>query len=281
MLNSIKLFFEELESNDISYCHWKSNEHLAPALEGDTDLDMIFLPEQRAKLEEVLNKCNMKRFRDMPLMQYNAVEDFIGFDVETAKIWHLHLHYRLTFGEKHLKGYTISNWGRKLIENRILSDNGIYTSCYEDELVLLLVRLALKVRYRDLFNNIGNDEIKELNWLLERINNEKLSERLHVFLNDEVGYEIEKYIRKTPRKMRSLLRVQRILRHQLESYTSYSKITSFFARERREFAWLIGAVLRHGGFNPTKPSRRVSPSGGCAVAFVGSDGAENLLQFLI
>ncbi|WP_279122474.1 hypothetical protein [Holdemania filiformis] len=273
MLRSIKLFFEELEANEILYCHWKSNEHLLPALEGETDLDMLFLPEQRAKLEEVLNKFNMKRFRDMPLMQYNAVEDFIGFDVETAKIWHLHLHYRLTLGEKHLKGYTISNWGRWLIENRILSENKVYTSCFEDELILLLSRIALKIRFRDLLSNIGDDETKELTWLLERIDNRKLQERLHLFLGDEARCEMEKQIQKIPVKMRTLLKLQKILRHQLEPFTSYTQISSFFARERREFAWLIGAVLRHGGFNPTKPSRRVSPSGGCAVAFVGSDGA--------
>lgn len=53
MLKTIKDMLEALEINDIQYCHWKSNEHLEPALNGDTDLDMLFLPEQRSIVDKV------------------------------------------------------------------------------------------------------------------------------------------------------------------------------------------------------------------------------------
>ena len=118
MLKSIHQMFEAFEKSGIEYCHWKSNEHLAEALDGETDLDILFLPEQRAMLDCVLNQCGLKRFRAVQLMQYNAIEDYIGFDEATAKIWHLHLHYRLTLGEKHLKGYTVAPWGDYLLQNK-------------------------------------------------------------------------------------------------------------------------------------------------------------------
>ena len=79
MLKSIKQMLDAFEENKIIYCHWKSNEHLAPALVGDTDLDMLFLPEQRSEIDRVLNECGLKRFRATPLMQYKGIEDYIGF----------------------------------------------------------------------------------------------------------------------------------------------------------------------------------------------------------
>src|SRR5690625_2836258 len=149
MLSSIRKMLLSFEEKDISYCHYKSNEHLSESLKGDTDLDILFSSSQRSEIEEILARCGLKRFRATPQMQYNAIEDFIGFDQETAKIWHLHLHYRLTLGEKHLKGYT-TNWTDYILENRIYNNEAeIYCSDPNDEYFLLLVRIALKLRWRD------------------------------------------------------------------------------------------------------------------------------------
>lgn len=149
MLISIKRMLDAFEQKGIVYCHWKSNEHLAEALTGDTDLDVLFAPEQRSLLDATLNECGLKRFRSTPLMQYNAIEDFIGFDEEEGKIWHLHTHYRMTLGENHLKGYTITPWTKIILDNRRWDESGIWCSAIEDELVLLVVRMTMKLRCRD------------------------------------------------------------------------------------------------------------------------------------
>ena len=125
MIESIERLLKALDENNINYCHWKSNEHLGEALDGDTDLDVLFDPAQRSELEHVFSECGLKRFRATPQMQYNAIEDYIGFDQETAKIWHVHTHYRMTLGEKHLKGYTITPWGPILLKDRIRVEEGI------------------------------------------------------------------------------------------------------------------------------------------------------------
>ena len=62
MLKSIKQMLDAFEDKNIKYCHWKSNEHLESALMGDTDLDMLFFSEQRSKLDEVLNACDLIGF---------------------------------------------------------------------------------------------------------------------------------------------------------------------------------------------------------------------------
>lgn len=273
MLKSIKKMLDAFEENNILYCHWKSNEHIEPALVGDTDLDMLFLPEQRSIIDKVLNECGLKRFRAMPLMQYNAIEDFIGFDVETAKIWHLHTHYRMTLGEKHLKGYTVTPWGYKIIENRIWDKNGIYTSCFEDEYIFLLVRNSMKLRWRDFGKNISKDDIAEFTWLKERINSEKLVEHARQYLGDKSADEVIKLTKQELKSKSQMNKLHNILREELKIYTGYSRIGSWWIRSKRELYWLVGAVTRHMGLKTNKPNRRLSPSGGCVVAFLGCDGA--------
>lgn len=141
-------------------------EKLLEALDGETDLDVLFEPAQRTELERVFDECGLKRFRATPLMQYNAIEDFIGFDQEATKIWHIHTHYRMTLAEKHLKGYTITPWGSIILKHRIYDKSGIWTSDPSDELVLLLCRIALKLRWRDSGHSLGKDDQVELAWLL-------------------------------------------------------------------------------------------------------------------
>ena len=273
MLESIRRTFAALDEKGIQYCHWKSNEHLLPALEGDTDLDVVFLPEQRSEIDIVLNSCGLKRFRATPLMQYNGIEDYIGLDVNTAKIWHLHTHYRLTFGESHLKGYTVDYWGRELIKERILSEFSVYTSRAEDELVLLFSRIAMKLRFRDTFRNVSEDDLKETRYLLERVDKESLRSRSIVLIGEKATEEFLRLVGADIKKKRQFKKLKKALKKQLSAFTGYSAFGSFATRLKREIFWASGALKRKKGKKSLKPSRRVSPSGGCVVAFLGSDGA--------
>lgn len=72
LLTSIQNLLKALDDHHITYCHWKSNEHLKEALDGNTDLDMLFDPVHRTEIERVLDECGLKRFRATPLMQYNG-----------------------------------------------------------------------------------------------------------------------------------------------------------------------------------------------------------------
>ncbi len=272
MLDSIKQMLDAFEENKIIYCHWKSNEHLTEALEGDTDLDMLFLPEQRTLLDHVLSGLNMKRFRDVPLMQYNAIEDYIGLDVKTAKIWHLHTHYRMTFGEKHLKGYT-ANWQNQILARRRLDTEGIYCSSYEDEYCLLLIRIAMKLRKRDVGKNLVSDDRTELAWLRERSEKDKVTEIADKWLGIACAEEIRKLLDKEPTKKSEFRALHKKGKKALKPYTGYSSLGSTYMRTRREIFWLFGGAKRRLGMSINKPSRRVSPSGGTVIAFLGCDGA--------
>lgn len=273
MLTSIKRMLSAFEEYGIKYCHWKSNEHLDQALNGDTDLDVLFTPEQRMLLDKVLSECGLKRFRSTPLMQYNAIEDFIGFDFESGKIWHLHTHYRMTLGESHLKGYTITPWNKLLLENRIYDDCGIYISDPNDELILLLCRIALKLRLRDISRNLGNDDIFELKWLKERINYIELKKRAMLFIGNEAANIILKMSKEKLYKKSQFRELQSQLEKDFCLFTGYNRFSSRITRTIRELFWLYGGVMRRLKLNNLAASRRVSPSGGCVVSLLGCDGA--------
>ena len=273
MLKSIRIMLDAFERDNIKYCHWKSNEHLAEALTGDTDLDVLFLSEQRSLLDKVLNECGLKRFRSMPLMQYNAIEDYIGFDEETAKIWHLHNHYRMTLGEKHLKGYTITPWGPYILENRMKDESGVYVSSPEVELVLLIARNALKLRWRDFGKNVGKDDLVEYKWLLKRVDKAALKNHAIQMVGEKGAEKLLALCDGNLKKKSQLRPLFRYLRKELNCFTGFSKCGSRWKRTKREVFWLIGGVKRRMGWNSSKPYRRVSPSGGSVVVFLGCDGA--------
>lgn len=272
MLKTIEEMLKAFDENHIVYCHWKSNEHLTEALNGDTDLDILFLPEQRTKLDHVLSGLGLKRFFDVPLMQYNAIEDYIGLDMETAKIWHLHTHYRMTFGEKHLKGYT-ANWQTTLLKNRRLDDCGVYCTSYADEYFLLLLRMAMKLRKRDVGKNIGSDDLAELAWLNERASKEAVVRTARSFLDEPCAEEIEKLLDTALVRKGQLRKLYKKAKKALKCYTGYSSFGSVCMRTKREIFWLIGGIKRRMGLSINKPYRRISPSGGTVVAFLGCDGA--------
>lgn len=273
MLKSIKRMLDAFEQKGIVYCHWKSNEHLAEALTGDTDLDVLFAPEQRSLLDATLNECGLKRFRSTPLMQYNAIEDFIGFDEEEGKIWHLHTHYRMTLGEKHLKGYTITPWTKIILDNRRWDERGIWCSAIEDELVLLVVRMTMKLRCRDFGHKVGKEDLVELKWLQERADEAKLKAAAEKMVGEKAAPMIIDVLVKGLTKKNQMNKLHKVLLKELKLFTGYSAWGSRWMRTKRELFWLVGGVKRRLGWNSTEANRRVSPSGGLVVSFLGCDGA--------
>lgn len=273
MLSSIEQLLKALDENKITYCHWKSNEHLSPALQGDTDLDVLFDPAQRTELERVLDECGLKRFRATPKMQYNAIEDFIGFDQEAAKIWHLHTHYRMTLGSNHLKEYTITPWGKKLLKDRIRGEENVWTSAPADELVLLLSRVALKLRGRDLGKKLGEDDLCELAWLKKRVTKEKLAASAEKLLGARSRAALLDLYDCDLRKKSQFRKLKKALKKELKPFTGYSSFSAWATRLRREFFWLCGGIKRRLGKNNYAANRRISPAGGLVVAILGCDGA--------
>lgn len=269
--------FDEFHRADIRYCHWKSNEHLAEAMAGDTDFDILVDPAQRRQVEEALLRSQYKRFTAVNGMSYPAVEDYLGFNPETGKLAHIHLHYRLTVGEKHLKGYRLP-WEELLLRTRVWNEvSQVYTAHPEAELLLLLTRAILKIRLRDRLAQLAGKRYfrggmeKEYQWLCERVNPESCGMLCAELFGASARPAGETLLRQTP-DLRSLLAFRRAIAPRLRLYRTYPPATARWLRLVREIAWLKAGVnkrYRHAGV----PLQRTVPSGGILVAFLGADGS--------
>ena len=94
-LQAAVALFAELNEAAIRYCHWKSNIRLDEALAGRTDLDLLVDPDHAGRFKTILLRRQVKRAIAAKGKRYPDVENYLGFDPETGRQFHLHVHYRL------------------------------------------------------------------------------------------------------------------------------------------------------------------------------------------
>ena len=130
LATSLRLF-RALEEAGVVHCHFKSNEHLVAGLAGRTDLDVLVDRRHARTAQTVLAEVGYKRFQSRLAAAYPAVEDYLGFDEETARLIHVHVHYRLVVGEPHLKSYQL-RLARLLLDTRAVdAETGVSISEFD------------------------------------------------------------------------------------------------------------------------------------------------------
>lgn len=182
-LRAITELFAALDRHAIRYCHWKSNQHLDEALAGKTDLDVLVDGAQAAACRQVLHMTGCKQVLAQPSARYPGIEDWLVFDSETGRLGHIHLHFRIMTGSKPKQYHVpVEQW---LLSQRESLFN-VAIPAHAHELIMLIVRIALKARYRDLSKallrpacGVLSAAVKaELDWLLARIDPDDISPQL-------------------------------------------------------------------------------------------------------
>ncbi|WP_143162115.1 hypothetical protein [Phormidesmis priestleyi] len=267
----------QLEQQNIRYCHWKSNEHVDAAVEGKTDLDVLVDKSQKANLEEVLSEVGFKYFEAISCRRYVGIEDYLAIDPETGILVHLHLHYTLEMGEKNLKGYDLP-WDELVLSSRIYdSEHHIYISEPNIEIIILIVRAALKVRTRDRLQRwlkhdyFKGDFIREFRWLKDRIDLDKvrhLSEKLLGIAATNLVLEVIG----SESKLKKILRLNNPIQVALQPYRRYHPLVATGLRWQRESENLFYQILRKY-FQVPVPARRTPVGGGVMIAVLGADGS--------
>jgi hypothetical protein len=174
LLEIVRSLFTALNAAGISYLHWKSNEHLPAALRGETDLDLLVDPEDRARFEQVLREHRFVRMLPPKARAIPGLDSHLGFDRATGALVHLDVHYRLILGEQLIKNHHLP------LETWLLDDptemGGVHIPRAEREFMLLYIRSMLKTTGRQLARSIVKggsplpDRIlKETHWLAERV----------------------------------------------------------------------------------------------------------------
>lgn len=275
----VSSLFRHLDEAGVVYCHWKSNEHLAAGAAGRTDLDVLVDRRHQMELHRVLALQGLKRFATPPLRAYPAVEDYIGLDHGTGRLAHLHLHYELTLGERYLKGYHLPWEARMLATRRLDRAHDIYVADPAIELLLLLVRSALKLRMRDRLRHVlagrragaSSDFERELAWLQARVAQPDVLALAHELLGPACGPPLERLLA-TPTSARALAAFAAVLRPSLSVHRTYGRLEAALRVWAREINSYADSVNRRYLHRPV-PLRRISPRGGAIVALIGSDGA--------
>jgi hypothetical protein len=275
-LRLIHNLLDVLHKQEISYCHWKSNEHLGASMAGDTDLDILFSENQKESTVSHLQSLGFKKFNSIKEKQYHDIEDFIGLDIVSGKVVHVHAHFRLTMGEVYLKGYQL-NFEEKILSSRIFNEEfGIYTSSPAFELILLYFREALKLRTRELLklqlfnrNEYGGNVMVEYHWLQARTTNKEIKAILQVLFQDyKPIYELVT----GEFNRRELYKLSILIKEAFKPNRLYSPSEARFNRWYRETTVLISPKLARLLNRPIL-SQRINPNGGIIIAVVGADGS--------
>lgn len=279
MLAELARLFQRLHAESVVYCHWKSNEHLGASLVGKTDLDLLVHHQAAQPLVRVLSETGFKRFQTAPRAAYPGIESYFGLDPQTGALLHLHVHYQLTLGEKDLKGYRLP-WEHVVLGTRVFDkDAGIYVADPNIEALLLLVRVALKVRWRDgLWSLLGRayvrgNVLRELRWLAARADPARLFEHASGLVGEGAARQAVDLVAASPPSLRQLSAFRRSITPPVAEYRLYGALEARRRRWGREAARLWSRVgERVFRVAPARTKRR-PPQGGLLVAFVGLDGS--------
>lgn len=274
-LELIHGMFEAFHLANIVYCHWKSNEHLDASMSGDTDLDVLFDYNSRGELEKILAELHFVRFESVAQKKYIDIEDYIGLDVASGKVIHLHAHFRLTLGEPYLKGYQLKV-DRQLLDLRVFDkDFGLYHTNPAYELILLFCRQALKLRNRDKLKLLLNKGTKiapnlgrEYEWLRNRCSTLEICHAAEKMFSDSRLKEI--FV--GPLSKKQFAKLSGLLRNELKDARIYHPFVALMIRWRREFILKIKRKLVARTQRPIV-TKRFHPESGLVVAVVGADGS--------
>src|SRR5215210_3242448 len=239
-LAEITRLFRAIHAKGIRYCHWKSNQHLRASLQGHTDLDLLVDRRDAQGLALVLSSTTFKRASTLAQWSYHGIESYLGFDPDTGAIIHLHLHYQLTLGEPLLKGFRLP-WEERLLETRLIDDEGrVYVADPALELLLWIVRAALKLRWRDRIRALrgdpypGPDMVREWDWLGARVKTGELATLAGELLGEAAASLVLKLPGGPAPGLRELSRIARTTAPPLKEYRTYGWLEARLRRWWRE-----------------------------------------------
>ena len=142
-MKMISDFLNRLETSGINYVHWKSNTNIKLALLGVDDLDILVDPLDKEKLEDVFSDLKFIRAYSTKDKWQDGITHFIGLDIPSKKLVHVHLHYKLSLGYDYDKCFKLPIVSEYL-ENRVNYNNSVFLPTYENEYCILIIRLILK-----------------------------------------------------------------------------------------------------------------------------------------
>ena len=276
MLQVVKELLSQLKTLKIHYCHWKSNINLEKSCAGRTDLDLLVHKRDREKFNIVLSELEFKRIISPPLKQFSGMEDYLGFDSETGRLCHLHVHYKLILGQKYIKNHHLPV--ERFVFKKLILYNNIYVPAPEVELLLLIIRANLKfdfydylaflVRKRDYI--FPDDIYNEFKFLMKGYDRDSFS---GIVADSALPLSVSvltSFLDKIGNSDLSVRDVLSIRKYLLNSLRKYQQKKYILCLHKHILFYLLNLPIINRIFPSIK--KRISGSGSF-VAIVGADGS--------
>ena len=271
MLNIVKKTFEKI-NNNIAYCHFKSNEHLNDSVIGKTDFDLLVEKGDLEKFEIILLNLGFKKVNSPSFSDYPGVDNWIGFDYDTGKLIHFHVHYELVTGLEGFKNYVLP-WRNIAMNSRILNrEFNIYTVSYEFELIELYTRMILKQNIISIIKSylfgfsINDNNLKEYNWLNSRINLDNLKLIIDECYSSQDNKFVMYCLRKHYLNRSDYFRLRKLIKRYLDLFNRNNSNFIYFEN-------LIFIFKNKFLKNKFKISKKTSKKSGMIISFLGVDGS--------
>ncbi|HXV64067.1 MAG TPA: hypothetical protein VEK15_25430 [Vicinamibacteria bacterium] len=276
MLKAVTELFDRLNRERIPYCHWKSNRSLDRALAGRTDLDLLVDRSQSVRFKQVLCELSIKPFVSERAKRYAGLEDYLGFDEESGRLFHLHVHYQLVLGERHVKNYRLP-LEESFLTNPLVKA-GVKIPRAELELILLCIRGLLKYRVRDFVKDglglgspgLTRDLLEEIEHLRGKSSADGVKSALHhefSLVSPRIVLSFLDLVTRKPRAAAAVWSLRFQLRRELKAYQRQGRL-----RANAEYLGIL-ATRRLRRWLSFAPAKKVPVTGGAVIAIVGADGA--------
>jgi thymidylate kinase len=270
-LEAVTRLFSALNEAGIRYCHWKSNVRLAEAVNGRTDLDLLVDPQYGPLFRKILRQQQVKPLLAAPGKHYPGIENHLGYDAASGKLFHLHVHYQLVLGEQYVKNYHLP------IEEQIFAflclPQGVLVPSPATELVIFCLRALLKYRDRDVVKDVFSIRSpglpahvrQEIEWLWEHTTPEQISEAVRQLniVPEGLIFDFLQAARTPNREGWQLFRLRSQVRRALRPYQRHSRLWASLL--------YFQALWRQRRGSP--PRKMTLCSGDHTLAFIGADGA--------
>lgn len=260
-----------LKDEEVAYCHWKSNAFLERSASGDNDLDLLVARADRDRFLETLHRLGFRQTWAPAEKQLPGVLDYHGYDGESDKLIHVHVHYQLIVGHDMTKNYHLP------IESALLA-SAVQGALFkvpapEFEFVMFVIRMTLKHSTWDAIlighGILSRMEMGELEYLQDQINDVDLRRILRKHLPWINAKLFDQCVQSLQLDCPVWTRIKagRHLQSKLRANARRSRASDVFLKLSRRVVWPIQRRV------PRRLPRRRMASGGAIVAIVGGDGA--------
>jgi thymidylate kinase len=266
-MTKIQKFIEELNTNGVRYCHWKSNLSLSKSLSGQSDVDLLVHREDARLFRTILSQLDFRPAANKDGEDFPSIEHHFALDEESGVLVHVHAYFRVITGDSLSKNYRFPI-EEMLLQNTRMEDS-IPLLAKSAELIVFTLRIMLKhtsLVELVLLARYWKDVKQEINWLLETESIDKTLSLVNCWLPSVDANLFSDCVAalKAPASLFRRIFLGFRLRSQLHIYARHSAVRAWLVGARKFTAMLFRRLTR-------SQKELIPRSGGAVIAFVGPE----------